>query len=133
MLLFEGVYPDLDGYGYFGMAMRDGLDVSQFGFGAGTENIVQLTALLATITGDSYHALKMFYAYAGLVAVFLLYRAAMVLTRGEDLRVLLLAGVFPSLLFWSSTLGKDPIDAGEPGYRATMDGDGDGIACEPYR
>lgn len=30
-------------------------------------------------------------------------------------------------------LGKDPIHAGEPGYRATMDGDGDGIACEPYR
>lgn len=29
-------------------------------------------------------------------------------------------------------LGKDPIHAGEPGYRVTMDGDGDGIACEPY-
>jgi hypothetical protein len=28
-------------------------------------------------------------------------------------------------------LGKDPIHAGEPGYRTTMDGDGDGIACEP--
>ncbi|TNE38964.1 MAG: excalibur calcium-binding domain-containing protein [Sphingomonadales bacterium] len=22
---------------------------------------------------------------------------------------------------------------GEPGYREGMDGDGDGIACEPYR
>ena len=30
-------------------------------------------------------------------------------------------------------LGKDPIYAGEPGYRTTMDGDGDGVACEPYR
>lgn len=28
-------------------------------------------------------------------------------------------------------LGKDPIYAGQPGYRTTMDGDGDGIACEP--
>ena len=28
-------------------------------------------------------------------------------------------------------LGKDPIHSGEPGYRTTMDGDGDGIACEP--
>jgi hypothetical protein len=27
-------------------------------------------------------------------------------------------------------LGKDPIHMGEPGYRATMDGDGDGVACE---
>ena len=30
-------------------------------------------------------------------------------------------------------LGKAPLYAGEPGYRETMDGDGDGIACEPIR
>lgn len=30
-------------------------------------------------------------------------------------------------------LGKAPIRAGEPGYRSEMDGDGDGIACEPLR
>ena len=29
--------------------------------------------------------------------------------------------------------GTAPIHAGEPGYRPGMDGDGDGIACEPYR
>jgi hypothetical protein len=29
--------------------------------------------------------------------------------------------------------GVAPIYADEPGYRDTMDGDGDGIACEPYR
>jgi hypothetical protein len=29
--------------------------------------------------------------------------------------------------------GTAPIYAGEPGYRDGMDGDGDGIACEPYR
>ncbi|TPG47011.1 excalibur calcium-binding domain-containing protein [Sphingomonas glacialis] len=29
--------------------------------------------------------------------------------------------------------GTAPIYAGEPGYRQGMDGDGDGIACEPYR
>ena len=27
-------------------------------------------------------------------------------------------------------LGKAPLYAGQPGYRETMDGDGDGIACE---
>lgn len=30
-------------------------------------------------------------------------------------------------------LDKAPLYAGEPGYRETMDGDGDGIACEPIR
>jgi len=29
--------------------------------------------------------------------------------------------------------GTAPIYRGEPGYREEMDGDGDGIACEPYR
>jgi Excalibur calcium-binding domain len=28
--------------------------------------------------------------------------------------------------------GTAPIYRGEPGYRAEMDGDNDGIACEPY-
>ena len=29
-------------------------------------------------------------------------------------------------------LGKAPLYAGLPGYRESMDGDGDGIACENY-
>ena len=29
--------------------------------------------------------------------------------------------------------GTAPIYRGEPGYRSEMDGDSDGIACEPYR
>lgn len=28
--------------------------------------------------------------------------------------------------------GTAPIYSGEPGYRENMDGDGDGVACEPY-
>lgn len=30
-------------------------------------------------------------------------------------------------------LGKAPLYRGRPGYRPEMDGDSDGIACEPYR
>jgi hypothetical protein len=29
--------------------------------------------------------------------------------------------------------GKAPLYAGQPGYRIEMDGDGDGVACEPFR
>ncbi|MBX7539447.1 excalibur calcium-binding domain-containing protein [Qipengyuania sp. GH29] len=29
--------------------------------------------------------------------------------------------------------GKAPLYRGQPGYGEHMDGDGDGIACEPYR
>jgi hypothetical protein len=31
------------------------------------------------------------------------------------------------------TAGAAPIYRGSPGYRGGMDGDGDGVACEPYR
>ncbi|MEO8722560.1 MAG: excalibur calcium-binding domain-containing protein [Sphingobium sp.] len=31
------------------------------------------------------------------------------------------------------SVGTAPIYIGEPGYREDMDGDGDGIACEPHR
>ena len=39
--------------------------------------------------------------------------------------------------FWAGcddarAAGSAPIFRGEPGYREGMDGDGDGIACEPY-
>lgn len=30
-------------------------------------------------------------------------------------------------------VGAAPIHRGQPGYRPEMDGDGDGVACEPYR
>lgn len=29
--------------------------------------------------------------------------------------------------------GATPLYAGDPGYGTHMDGDGDGVACEPYR
>ena len=39
--------------------------------------------------------------------------------------------------YWSGcndarAAGVTPLHFGEPGYRPEMDGDGDGIACEPY-
>jgi hypothetical protein len=39
---------------------------------------------------------------------------------------------YPNCNFARSA-GAAPIHRGEPGYRTEMDGDGDGIACEPYR
>ena len=30
-------------------------------------------------------------------------------------------------------LGKAPVRRGEPGFRSWMDGDGDGVGCEPHR
>lgn len=43
------------------------------------------------------------------------------------------AGAYYSGCDEARAAGVAPIYAGEPGYRDEMDGDGDGIACEPYR
>ena len=43
------------------------------------------------------------------------------------------AGAYYSGCNEARAAGVAPIYAGEPGYREEMDGDADGIACEPYR
>jgi Excalibur calcium-binding domain len=43
------------------------------------------------------------------------------------------AGAYYSGCNEARAAGVAPLYAGEPGYRDEMDGDGDGVACEPYR
>lgn len=43
------------------------------------------------------------------------------------------AGAYYSGCDDARAAGVAPLYIGEPGYREGMDGDGDGIACEPYR
>lgn len=43
------------------------------------------------------------------------------------------AGVFYRNCNDARSAGAAPLHRGQPGYRSEMDGDGDGIACEPYR
>jgi hypothetical protein len=43
------------------------------------------------------------------------------------------AGAYYSGCNAARAAGVAPLYVGEPGYRPEMDGDGDGIACEPYR
>lgn len=42
-------------------------------------------------------------------------------------------GVYYGSCAAARAAGAAPLFAGEPGYRPEMDGDGDGVACEPYR
>lgn len=56
------------------------------------------------------------------------------LASGADDR----AGATESSVYYSGcdaarAAGAAPIYRGQPGYREGMDGDNDGIACEPYR
>lgn len=108
MLGYEAFYSSLDAMGYFRRALSLEDPLALIVFGAGTDNVTALTGLLTEFT-TSYHALKVIFSYLGLIAVFLFYRAVTVAIGRPMLSILYVLGVFPSILFWSSILGKDPV------------------------
>lgn len=108
MLAYEWNYDFLDAYSYFRASLDPLPDPGAWHLGAGTENLNALAWWHARVL-PSYHAMKVSCALAGLVAVYLLYRTACLALEREEPRVLLALAVFPSILFWSSILGKDPL------------------------
>jgi hypothetical protein len=107
MLPYEAFY-GLDAAMFFlsGTALNEPLALLQFG--KGTQNIQALVGLLSNIT-ESYSAQKVVFSYVGLIAVYIFYRTASVCLGQDKIVVLYALGLLPSLLFWSSILGKDPI------------------------
>ncbi len=109
MLVYESHY-GLDSYGYFSESRAATLaGPSENRIESGTEHMVRLAWLHQKIIPDSYHALKVSCALMGLIAVIFLYRAMVCWLGREDQRILFFFGLFPSILFWGSILGKDPI------------------------
>lgn len=107
MLLYEGRYSSLDAYGYFSTSRGPFPDSSRLW--DGTVNVARLAWLQTQVLPDSYHALKVTFAALGLVGIYGFYKAAARFLGREDLRVLYFLALFPSVLFWSSILGKEPL------------------------
>jgi hypothetical protein len=109
MLPYEWNYPTLDAYGYYSVALQPAPDWELVGLGAGTENVSALTWLHNQVIPGSYHAAKVSFAMCGLLAVYVFYRAARIADHRASPRLLYGLALFPSILFWSSILGKDPL------------------------
>jgi hypothetical protein len=110
MLFYENNY-GLDAYGYFADAKESSYDWDSVGFGQGTGVIGAIVWYLNRIVpfADSFHSLKVAFSLIGFISVYLFY-SALVYYHGSRPRWLLLSiGGFPSLIFWSSILGKDPV------------------------
>jgi hypothetical protein len=109
-LFFESHYEIHDSFGYYATPKQDGFRWPGFEFGQGGWNIISLSWLhQQVIPGDSYHTMKVSFAMVGLIAIYLFYRAAVRFLGREDIRVLYLLALFPSILFWSSNIGKEPV------------------------
>ncbi|MBV9773455.1 MAG: hypothetical protein JO040_05870, partial [Gemmatimonadetes bacterium] len=104
MLLYEWHY-GLDAYMYFDQSRAQISPLHDMGWGRGTENLIGLAWIQSSILPPSYHALKVSFAMVGLVSVYLTYRGAVRFRGEEDIRLLYVLGLFPSILFWSSILG----------------------------
>jgi hypothetical protein len=108
MLLYEYHY-ELDSFGYWWGSTHPWWDWDGLRLGSGSINIRQLTYLHAQVFPNSFHWLKVSFSMVGYLGIYLCYRAAVRLLGRDDIRIFLALVLYPSILFWSSTLGKDPI------------------------
>jgi hypothetical protein len=130
MIVYEHFY-FLDSYSYFllthtgehwmypGVDFRNDLMPSPFstdlskeqalGGGIGLENTLRFTLLISFISGSFYHALKVWMAFVGFLGVWFFYRAVVVALGRECPSMFFLLAFFPSVIFWGSILGKDPM------------------------
>jgi hypothetical protein len=68
-----------------------------------------LAWLHTQLLSSSYHASRLTFGLVGLVAIYLTYRAGVMLIGDENPRLFYVIALTPSMLFWSSILGKDPV------------------------
>lgn len=108
MIFYEKSYA-LDAFMYYRDAMTDTVSFSFLGF-SGTSNTTALLWVLNNVLPffSSYHALKVFFSFIGLWGIYFFYLSYKHYF-GANIRLLWVLGFFPSLAFWSSIIGKDPI------------------------
>ena len=105
--LYESHYSILDAYSYFNTAKNTPYYLLKpFN---DSYNMVVILSYLYSIFPLSFSLGTVFFAFIGLSAQYIFYRGASLII-GYDSKLLLIFLLFtPSLIFWSSILGKDPI------------------------
>ena len=109
MLFYESFYDSLDAYGYYAEVGPARDYPGPFALGQGTSNIFLLSWIHYRILPHSYHELKISFAMAGLLGIYVFYRAVVMAMGRENRRLLYTIALFPTVLFWSSIIGKDPV------------------------
>lgn len=107
LMLFYEYHYSIDSFAYF--QTSDKID-----FGLNTDfRSIQMIANFVWINQrlvpDSYHAIKVSFAMIGLIDIYIFYRAAVLFLGREKKQLFYIFALFPSILFWTTTLGKEPI------------------------
>jgi hypothetical protein len=108
MLGYEFHYKSLDAFLYY--MIGSGNYISE-DMAEGSNTVIFLIAGLIKYVPalNSYHALKVVWSFLGFIGGYFFYRSYEIATGQVNRRVLWIMCAFPSILFWSSILGKDPI------------------------
>ena len=82
-----------------------------------SNNIMHFNYIFSYIVGDSYYSLKMKDSLIGFFALIIFYKSYLLIVINENIQINFKQDSFiywifllPSLLFWSSILGKDPLN-----------------------
>lgn len=112
MIPYEYNY-SLDAFHYANQAIDKSAKDIFFG-GTGAGNIAYINYLFTYVLGDSYYSLKMASSFVGFIGLVLFYKAYVHIMKVNGLKVnsrdIYILFFFPSILFWSSILGKDPFN-----------------------
>lgn len=106
--IYEAHYLTLDARMYFAIGHLGASAIPPFAVGNGTSVVIWLIHWATRIIPAYFHLLEVLWSFAGLLAIYTFYRGWRWLVWWLDSRLLLWLGLFPSILFWSSILGKDP-------------------------
>ncbi|MBM4134066.1 MAG: hypothetical protein FJ245_09890 [Nitrospira sp.] len=126
MLFYENLY-GLDGLSYFllvltgehdffpGHDFRNDMifdlvsDATVLKGNIGHANTLRFMLMVATVTGPYYHAMKILCAFFGFLGSWWFYRAVVLALGRPCPPMFFLLVFFPSITFWTTMLGKDPI------------------------
>jgi len=111
MLFYESYYRGMDTYFYAMKAFLRHLPAIN---GTGTENIASINSYFTYLVGNSYYSLKVLNSFIGFLGLILLYKTYEYIINKSALEVddrfIYIFFLFPTVLFWSSILGKDPLN-----------------------
>jgi len=106
MPVYELHYRSLDAFLYFN-TMSSG--PFHFSWGNGTQNIINISGYLSSIGLSFFRVQVMIFSMIGFLAIWAFHHAFQVMVGRKSLVFVILLLVYPSFLFWSSILGKDPL------------------------
>lgn len=106
---YHGYFPGIDMRNHLNpFILPAGADVEVMRTQWGTVIFLRILWIVTAITGPFYHAVKVAFAFMGFLGVWFFYRAIVVALGRPNPAAFYVLAFFPSIIFWSSILGKDP-------------------------